>query len=62
VPAGSTFPHGHDPDDRNIRIAPSYPTLDEVSQAATGIAWSVLVATSEAIMQQRGEAIPICET
>jgi DNA-binding transcriptional MocR family regulator len=60
VPVGSTFPYGRDPDDRNIRIAPSYPTLDEVSQAATGIAWSVLVATSETIMRARGETIPIC--
>jgi DNA-binding transcriptional MocR family regulator len=53
VPAGSTFPNGHDPHDRNIRIAPSYPTLDEVSQAAKGLALSVLVATSEALMNQR---------
>ncbi len=30
TPAGSTFPHGHDPMDRNIRIAPTLATLDEV--------------------------------
>jgi DNA-binding transcriptional MocR family regulator len=59
VPVGSTFPYGHDPGDCNIRIAPSYPTLDDVSQAATGMAWSVLVATSEAILHERGETIPI---
>ena len=34
--AGATFPYGRDPQDRNIRIAPSYPTLDELLQA-TGI-------------------------
>jgi DNA-binding transcriptional MocR family regulator len=62
VPGGSTFPHGRDPDDRNIRIAPSYSTLDEVSQAATGMAWSVLVATSETIMRARGETIPMRAT
>jgi DNA-binding transcriptional MocR family regulator len=55
VPAGSTFPDGHDPHDRNIRIAPSYPTLEEVSQAAEGLAVSVLLATSEALMSERGE-------
>jgi len=56
VPAGSTFPRGHDPDDRNIRIAPSYPVLEEVGQAAKGLALSVLLATSEALLAQRGAA------
>ena len=30
TPAGATFPYGRDPDDRNIRIAPTLATLDEV--------------------------------
>lgn len=30
TPAGATFPYGNDPEDRNIRIAPSVPTIDEV--------------------------------
>ncbi len=30
TPAGSTFPYGRDPEDRNIRIAPTLATLDEV--------------------------------
>ncbi len=55
VPAGATFPHGLDPHDRNIRIAPSFPTLPEVSQAAEGLAVSVLLATSEALLNRRGE-------
>jgi aspartate/methionine/tyrosine aminotransferase len=33
TPAGATFPYGDDPEDSNIRIAPSVPTLDEVDQA-----------------------------
>jgi DNA-binding transcriptional MocR family regulator len=57
VPAGSTYPHGRDPEDRNIRIAPSYPTLGEVTQAAEGLALSVLVATTESILAERGEAV-----
>jgi DNA-binding transcriptional MocR family regulator len=31
--AGATWPGGDDPRDTNIRIAPSYPSLDELSQA-----------------------------
>lgn len=33
TPAGATFPYGKDPEDRNIRIAPSVPTLPEVVEA-----------------------------
>ena len=33
TPAGATFPYGRDPDDANIRLAPSYATLDEIDQA-----------------------------
>ncbi len=33
TPAGATFPGGFDPEDKNIRIAPTYPTLDELDTA-----------------------------
>ena len=33
TPAGATFPYGKDPQDRNIRIAPSCPTPLELKQA-----------------------------
>ena len=33
TPAGATFPYGLDPNDSNIRIAPSFPPMDELQQA-----------------------------
>ncbi len=33
TPAGATFPYGRDPEDRNIRIAPTVPSVDEVDAA-----------------------------
>jgi DNA-binding transcriptional MocR family regulator len=47
TPAGATFPHGEDPEDRNIRIAPTFPAIEEVEQATRGLAVCVLLAAAE---------------
>lgn len=44
TPAGAAFPYGRDPEDSHIRIAPSFPSLVEIEQAAEGIALSVRLA------------------
>jgi len=49
TPAGATHPHGKDPEDRTIRIAPTYPGLSEIAQAAEGVAWCVLLAANERV-------------
>ncbi|MFC3963961.1 aminotransferase class I/II-fold pyridoxal phosphate-dependent enzyme [Nocardia jiangsuensis] len=45
--AGSAFPYKKDPEDRNIRIAPSFPGLPELEQAMEGLATCVLLAATE---------------
>ena len=52
VPAGATFPYGRDPQDRNIRLAPSFPSLDDVRTAAEGVAICVRLAVTEALLER----------
>ncbi len=47
TPAGAPFPYGNDPNDRNIRIAPTFPAPDEVSRAAEVLTLCVKLAASE---------------
>jgi DNA-binding transcriptional MocR family regulator len=48
TPAGSAYPHGDDPRDRNIRLAPSFPPVEELREAMDGVATCVLLAAAEA--------------
>ena len=49
TPAGSSFPNGDDPRDRNIRLAPTFPELAEVSAAMEAVATCVLLAAAEKV-------------
>jgi DNA-binding transcriptional MocR family regulator len=51
--AGAAFPYGRDPRDRNIRIAPSFPSPDEVAAAIDGLATCVLLAATEKLLNER---------
>jgi len=50
TPAGSSFPYGRDPRDRNIRIAPSFPSTDDLATAMDGLATCVLLAATEKLL------------
>ncbi|MDN3262288.1 aminotransferase class I/II-fold pyridoxal phosphate-dependent enzyme [Streptomyces sp. CSDS2] len=50
TPAGATFPYGKDPQDRNIRLAPTYPGLDELRDALEGLALCVELAAAERLL------------
>jgi DNA-binding transcriptional MocR family regulator len=52
TPAGATHPYGRDPDDRTIRIAPTFPELSAVAQAAECVAMCVLLAAAERFPSQ----------
>ncbi|GGS71337.1 aminotransferase class I/II-fold pyridoxal phosphate-dependent enzyme [Nonomuraea spiralis] len=47
TPAGATHPYGQDPGDDTIRIAPTFPELDELEQAIEGLAVCVRVVADE---------------
>lgn len=47
TPAGATHPYGKDAADRTIRIAPTFPGLADVTQAAEGVAICVQLADAE---------------
>ena len=53
TPAGATFPYGRDPRDSNIRLAPTYPSLDEIDRAMPVFVTAVTLAAAR---QRLGQA------
>ena len=50
--AGSAYPYGRDPEDSHLRIAPTYPSLDEVEKASVLLTVCVRLAVVEKLLAQ----------
>jgi len=50
--AGATFPYKYDPNDRNIRVAPSYLNVEDLEVACTALCASVKLACAEKFLQK----------
>lgn len=50
TPAGATFPYGNDPTDSNLRIAPSYPSVEEIEKASEVLCCAVKYAALEKLL------------
>jgi len=53
TPAGASYPYGNDPDDSNIRIAPSYPPLGELEKAVELLCICVQLVSVEKILEAK---------
>ena len=51
--AGATYPYGKDPHDSNIRIAPTYPTTDELHIAMDMLCLCVKMAAAEKLLEAK---------
>jgi len=50
--AGATYPYGKDPNDRNIRVAPTYPPVAELEQAMELFCICVQLAAAEKLLNK----------
>lgn len=50
--AGATYPYGKDPDDKNIRIAPTFPSAEELAKAVEILCVCVELAAVEKLLNK----------
>jgi DNA-binding transcriptional MocR family regulator len=50
--AGATHPYGVDPEDKNIRIAPSFATVDEIDTAAKLFCLATKIVSLEKLLAE----------
>lgn len=51
TPAGATYPYGKDPDNSNIRIAPSFPSVSDIEQAVNVLAVCAKITAIDKILE-----------
>ena len=51
--AGATWPYGADPKDTNIRIAPTYPTLEQLGEALDVFVVAVRLVSAQIAREAR---------
>ena len=49
---GATFPYGNDPQDSNLRIAPTFPSVDEIKLSAEVISVCAKLAAARALLSK----------
>jgi DNA-binding transcriptional MocR family regulator len=54
TPAGATYPYGKDPQNRNIRLAPSFPKVEEISKATDVFVTCVKLVSVRQELAKRG--------
>ena len=52
TPAGATWPYGKDPQDSSIRIAPTFPPLEELEKASRLFSLCVKIVSAEKILEK----------
>ncbi len=52
TPAGATYPYGKDPQDENIRIAPTFPAIDDVKKAISVLCVCAKMAAIEKRLEE----------